>query len=102
MKRNLVICSGCDKKIDLRDMVFIDSDEMPIVLDVQLRGEPTERKAINFTIKHHDVNELDYGQDPDGKLHMSHYERVGKLSHEEVGDDVHLLEFEPRGYWSYQ
>ena len=100
----LGFCKSCDKFFDLvNDMVFIDSDEQPVVLDLQLKGAGTERKAINFVKKNHGIDPEDY-KDDDGKLHMYYYNhlRTGSFSHGELGEDEHTLTMPKTGHWSFQ
>lgn len=94
-------CKGCDELFAIDDIAFINYDEAPIVLDFQLRGEATERKAINYVLRKHRIDKVDY-KDNDGKLHMYHYAKAGKMSHEEPGDDGHNLDIPPTGYWSFE
>lgn len=94
-------CKTCDESFDLIDNLWIDNDEMPIVLDIQLKGGSTERKAINFVRAGHDINDVDYAGDDD-KLHMYHHDQIGDLSHEEPGTDEHFMEMPKTGFWSFQ
>lgn len=101
MRKPKYKCKGCDEMIDIYDTPFINYDEMPIVLDLQLTSPMSERKAINFTLKNHYIDKSDY-KDDDGKLHMYHYEKAGIMSHNEPGDDTHEIDLPPTGYWSYE
>lgn len=97
MKKVKAYCSACEKMIDITEMQFINYDDQPMVLDVQLGIPSTERRAINFVKKYayYDFGDYDNGEK------MYHYNSAANISHMELGDDDHNLTV-LGGYWSMQ
>lgn len=100
-------CKACNQIFDLNDIFFINDEEAPIVLDVQMNDRYDSEEAVskielNFDYYEWDVDtELPEDKQLDIKSEqVYHYEKTPKLSHEEPGDDEHELAGFTGGYWS--
>lgn len=87
-------CQTCDQYFDLREMHFINYDEEPIALDIQLKDCHSREEAREFM-----SFGIDFEDDDEGPYH---YDAANRLSHMEAGDDDHTLKIHPMGYWGVE
>lgn len=93
-------CELCRKDINITSQKFCDYDEMPIVLSAQL-NEDSEEAAIEFALKHHQINPEDYYRVNDEELRMYQHDNQ-TVSHKDIDDEDAAKHHLASRFWSFQ